>query len=302
MSSRRTVILIVALVVGAVAAFGLLNYVRNVEGSVYDNAEPEEVWVVRLPIPKGTTAEQVIDQEMIARAEIPASFIPATAIVDPGTELAGLVAVADLPVNAPLVTGNFVVPSIVNTGITDRLEEKGMVTVTFSVDQVAGVAYQIEPGDFVNILTVAGIEEPEAGTAQAGDDVSGDPVPIGDDLAAFGIDGNATYDQLVRYLYQKAEVLSIDRALTPDLGETTDDEAAVEPAARNGGLITLAVPPEAVQQILSAGLNNLYVSLVPRDYEPYPLPPLDYSEQILPGEDAEQLTPYGPTGLESNPE
>ena len=297
MSSRRTVILIVALVVGAVAAFGLLNYVRNVEGSVYDNAEPEEVWVVRLPIPKGTTAEQVLDQNMIVKSEIPASFIPATAIVDPNTELAGLVAVADLPVNAPLVTGNFVLPNIVNTGITDRLEEKGMVTVTLSVDQVRGVAYQIEPGDYVNILDVEGLDQEEG---PDGEEPVGDPIALGGELAAYGVDGSATYDQLARYVYQRAEVLAIDRALTPDLGETTDETA--EPAARNSGLITLAVTPEAVQLLLSVNLNDLYLSLVPPNYEPYPLPPIDYSNQVLPGEDAERLTPYGPTGGESNPE
>ena len=290
-------ILIVALVVGAVAALGLLNYVRNVEGSVYDNAEPEEVWVVRLPIPKGTTAEQVLDQQMIVKSEIPASFIPATSIVDPNTELAGLVAVADLPVNAPLVTGNFVLPNIVNTGITDRLEEKGMVTMTFSVDQVRGVAYQVEPGDYVNILDVAGLEEEEGSEA---DDPAAEAVPLGGELAAYGIDGNATYDQLARYVYQRAEVLAIDRALTPDLGETTEEGA--EPVARNGGLITLAVTPEAVQLLLSVDPNDLYLSLVPPTYEPYPLPPLDYSNQILPGEDAERLTPYGPVGAESDPE
>ncbi len=302
MSSRRTVILIVALVVGAVAAFGLLNYVRNVEGSVYDNAEPEEVWVVQLPIPKGTTIEQVIDQNMIVQSEIPKDFKPATAIVDPQTELAGLVAVADLPPNATLVTGNFVLPTIVNTGITDRLEEKGMVTMTFSVDQVRGVAYQIEPGDFVNILDVEGIEDAETPAAAPGDPVAGEGVPLGGQLAGFGVDGNATFDQLARYVYQKAEVLSIDRALTPDLGETTEEDGTVEPVARNGGMITLAVPPDAVQLLLSVDPADLYLSLVPRNYEPIPLPPIDYSVQVLPGEDETRLTPYGPGGDESNPE
>jgi Flp pilus assembly protein CpaB len=292
------VILIVALVVGAVAAFGLLNYVRNVEGSVYDNAEPEEVWVVRLPIPKGTTAEQVLDQNMIVQSEIPASFVPATSIVDPTTELAGLVAVADLPANAPLVTGNFVLPNIVNTGITDRLEEKGMVTMTFAVDQVRGVAYQVEPGDFVNILDVDPLVNGDEEGAPAEEPV-GDPAAAAE-LATLGVEDPATYEQLARYVYQRAEVLAIDRALTPDLGETTDETA--QPAARNGGLITLAVTPEAVQMLLSVNPGDLYLSLVPPTYEPYPLPPLDYNQQVLPGEDAERLTPYGPAGGEDNPE
>lgn len=296
MNSRRTVILIVAVVVGAIASFGLLNYIRNVEGSVYDNAEPETVWVVRLPIVKGTTAEQAINQNLIYQTEIPGSFRPATAIVDPEIELAGLVAVTDLPVNAPLVTGNFVAPSVLNTGITDRLEEKGLVTVTFSVDQVKGAAYLIEPGDFVNVLSVKPIAE---SGDESGQPTGDSPVDLGGGLFALPVNGSASYDYISRYVYQRAEVLAIDKALTPDLGETADQ---AEGTPRNGGMITLAVPPDAVQTILSVGMENVYLSLVPSTYQPVPLPPIDYSNETLPGEDGARLTPYGPDFGAADPE
>ncbi len=280
MKSRRTVILIVAVVVGAIASFGLLNYIRNVEGSVYDDAEPQTVWVVQQGIAKGTPAEQAISQGLLTKGEIPASFRPATAIVDPETELAGLVAVTDLPANATVVAGNFVAPTVVNTGITDRLQEKGLTTVTFSVDQVKGAAYLIEPGDFVNVLALIPNTAPAAQTTEAGAPVEG----------AAG----TTWNFVTRYVYQKAEVLAIDKSLTPDLGESSTDEKTSAPA--NAGMITLAVPPDAVQTILSVGTDNLYLSLVPSDYQPTPIPPLDYGSDTLPGEDGSKLTPYGPTG------
>ena len=285
-NSRRAVILVVALVVGAIASFGLLNYIRNVEGSVYENAEPEQVWVVRRPIPKGTTAEQVLNQGLIGEAEIPASFRPATAIVDPSTELAGLVAVTDLPPNAPLVTGNFVAPSIVNTGITDRLEERGLISLTMSLDQVKGAAYLLEPGDYVNVLSVKRILE-----------ASGSEGELATEEAPTEATANnsGTYDYVARYVYQNVEVLAIDKTLTPDLGESSTEEEA---AARNNGMITLAVPPEAAQVMLSVGLENLYLSIVPPGYEPTELPPIDYGDPVLPGEDEDQLTPYGETAGE----
>lgn len=281
MNSRRTVILIVAVVVGAIASFGLLNYIRNVEGSVYENAEPETVWVVRRPIAKGTSVDQVLNQGLIGEAEIPASFRPATAIVDPETELAGLVAVTDLPANAPLVTGNFVAPSVVNTGITDRLEERGLTTITFSLDQVKGAAYLLEPGDFVNILSVKRLGEVVVETTT---EIDGDGTPV------IEIDSQTkTYDYDARYVYQAVEILAIDKSLTPDLGESTNEEEA---ATRNSGMITLAVPPDAAQVLLSVGLENLYLSLVPPGYEPFELPPVDFDNQVLPGEDPDLLTPY----------
>ncbi len=280
MKSRRTVILIVAVVVGAIASFGLLNYIRNVEGSVYDDAEPQTVWVVQQGIAKGTPAQQAISQGLLTKGEIPASFRPATAIVDPETELAGLVAVTDLPANATVVAGNFVAPTVVNTGITDRLQEKGLTTVTFSVDQVKGAAYLIEPGDFVNVLALIPNTAPAAQTTEAG---------------AAPIEGAAgtTWNFVTRFVYQKAEVLAIDKALTPDLGETAEEETT---APANAGMITLAVPPDAVQTILSVGTDNLYLSLVPSDYAPVPMPPIDYGSDTLPGEDPSKLTPYGPAG------
>lgn len=288
MNSRRTVILIVAVVVGAIASFGLLNYIRNVEGSVYENAEPETVWVVRRPIAKGTSVDQVLNQGLIGEAEIPASFRPATAIVDPETELAGLVAVTDLPANAPLVTGNFVAPSIVNTGITDRLEERGLTTITFSLDQVKGAAYLLEPGDYVNVLSVKRLGEVAVASTT---EIDGEGTSVADIEVV-----TKTYDYDARYVYQSVEILAIDKSLTPDLGETTDEEEA---ATRNSGMITLAVPPDAVQVMLSVGLENLYLSLVPPGYEPSELPPVDFDNQVLPGEDGELLTPYSQLDAET---
>jgi hypothetical protein len=52
------------------------------------------------------------------------------------------------------------------------------------------------------------------------------------------------------------------------------------------------VPPEAVQVILDVGRENIYLSLVPDDYEPRPLLPLDPTTQVLPGESDGTLTPY----------
>ena len=104
------------------------------------------------------------------------------------------------------------------------------------------------------------------------------------------------YNQDVRYLYQKAEVLAIDKTLPADLGEG----AAADAAALNAGLITLAVPPHVVQSVLGIGAENIYLSLVPRNYEPVPLAPLDVTDLTLPGEDECRLTPYGPA-LEAYP-
>ncbi len=297
MSSRRVIILLVAIAIGALSAVGLLFYVRGLETAQTEGQQLKTVWIVQDPIPKGTPAAQVLATGLIAQQEIPVDYFPATAIQDPTTELAGLVAVTDLPANTIVVAGQFVAPNVVATGVTDRLEERNMVTVSFTLDQVAGAAYMIEPGDFVNILAkfpiaadASGSADPAVAAATASPDTRTRP-----------------YTTDPRYLFQKAEVLAVDRNLTSDLGasvETNEDgSAAAAPLAANQGLITLAVPPEAVQRILGVGLENIYLSLVPSTYTPRVIPPLVLDEPRLPGENEAFLTPYlGVTIVEPTPE
>ncbi len=295
MSARRTVILIVAVALGALAAVGLLSYVRSAETGAGEAGAPVEVWVAKALVPKGTSVEAALEQGLIGTELVAQRLRPATAVVDPRTELAGLVAVHDLQPNMAIVTGTFVSSTIVNTGITDRLEETGKVTVTVSVDQTRGAAYLIEPGDFVNVMVERDWDTPffendppinmtERATAElAANLTDNDSVrPIITDL--FPVDA--------RFVYQKAEVLAVGQALIPDIGETGDGEGEEQQAVQIRGLITLAVPPEAAQVILNVGRDDIYLSLVPDDYEPRPILPIDPTGQVLPGEDGARLTPY----------
>lgn len=295
MSARRTVILIVAVALGALAAVGLLSYVRSAESGAGEAGAPVEVWVAKALVPKGTPVEVALEQGLIGTEQVAQRLRPATAVVDPSTELAGLVAVHDLQPNMAVVTGTFVSSTIVNTGITDRLEETGKVSVTVSVDQTRGAAYLIEPGDFVNVMVERAWDTPffendppinmtDRATAElAANLADNDSVrPIITDL--FPVDA--------RMVYQKAEVLAVGQALIPDIGEATGVEGEENQAVQIRGLITLAVPPEAAQIILNVGRDDIYLSLVPDDYEPRPILPIDPTGQVLPGEDGARLTPY----------
>ncbi len=289
MNSRRMIILIVAVVVAALSAFGLLTYVRSIDDAAKAEDQAVQVWFVTTPIAKGTPASEVIEQRLISLDDIPVRFAPATAIADPDEELKGFVAVTDLPPNTILVDGHFVSPNVVSTGITDRLEERDMVSVSFSVNQIGAAAYLIEPGDYVNILTEVPVER--AGGAITEDEATDESqASFASEEFIYDRSTSSIYSYDVRYVYQKAEILAVDSALTADLGETPGDAVAA-----NAGLITLAVPPEALQIILGVGKDNLYLSLVPQNYEPYPLPPIDIRSEsdLLPGEDASRLTPYG---------
>jgi pilus assembly protein CpaB len=258
-------ILIAAIVVGAIAAFALFNYVQGIEERANNDAELIGVYKVAQDIPKGAPGEQAITDSMIVESDIPREFLPANYTQDLAT-IQGKVALNDLSANQVLVEGMFVDPASALITFSERLQE-GEVAITISVDQVRGVAGLLVPGDEVNILLTG----------------AGDPAAVeGEEAAPY---------EPARYLYQRVPIIAIGRSAVPQPGETVDPAAA----QAEGGLITFAVPADAAQRIASVDPGSIYLSLVPPDYEAVPLPPIDPNE-FLPAEDGNVLTPFGPSG------
>ena len=165
-SSRRTLILIAAVVVGALSAFLVFNYVNSADDRARGNARQVQVLKIAKDIPKGLSGREAQQQGMIVSASIAAEFKPVTAIVDPSI-IQDKVAVANYTTGQILVDGMFADP--IENQITfrrsraERLrsdQRRGhrqatpCVGITISVDQTKGVAGVIVPGDFVNILVI----------------------------------------------------------------------------------------------------------------------------------------------------
>lgn len=272
MSSRRTLILVAAIAVGVVAAFFLFNYVNGVEDRANENAERVHVFMVKSEVPRGTFGEEAEAQGLVVAAEIPRQFLPATAVKDLDA-IKGKVAVGDLPANSVLVDGQFVDPTIANTGFSQRLESSGTdrVAITISVDQTRGVAGLVVPGDIVDIIVVAQRVGPEF-------------VEIPEEAR-----GEA------HLLYQNLEVLAVGQSAAPDIGSAAADTASTEEQAvqaQASGLITLSVPREAavrVALVANQAPDSIYLTLAPKGNTPVPLPPLPVEELF----NTPALTPYG---------
>jgi Flp pilus assembly protein CpaB len=326
--SRRTLITIAALAVGVLAVFMIYGYVGSVKDEAFGDAERIEVFVVKSTVIKGTYGEEAGTAQTIAKDEIPKRFWPENAIRSLD-DIAGKVAVGDLAVNQVVTTDMFADPSTVQTTFSDRLEKingEDQVAITIQVDQVRGVAGLLQPGDFVNVMltnacgseaTVEG-EEGAEGAAAGPSTVESPLIPSEREAAEPGeceVDGwvepgtpDAVNDPAAsarftaRYLMQKVQILAIDQTPVQLPGETAtaaEGEAAAAPAGTpvvGSGLITLIVPTRAAQYIASVEPSQFYLTLVPRDYVPVPMTPIDPNHDALPGEDPTVLTPYGPEG------
>ena len=281
-------ILIAAIVVGALAAYAVYVYVDGVEDRANDNAERIPVLRVAGEIPRGTRGQEAIDAGLIETAEIAEEFVPPTAIrPDEQDVILRKAAVSDLAEGQVLVENMFVDP--VNSQITAaRRLTAGNVAITISVDDVRGVAGLIVPGDLVNIMVVqdnCGQSDEVENLPPEGVEIEGEQV-------------TAVICRTARYLYQAASVLFVDNNPVLQPGEAAATAAAdgTATATIDTGLITLQLPPIAAQYIASVPQDGFYLTLLPEQYTPGPIPPLDPLVTLLPGEDANQLTPCGPTG------
>jgi len=289
-SQRRTLILIAAIAIGALASFLVWNYVGGIQDRANNDAERVKVYLVKAPIPRGTSGQ--VAAASIVEESIPKKFKPANAIVSLD-DISGRVAKSDLVANQVVVDDMFVEATDPEAAVSFadnliKIQNQDQTTYTMNVDAVRGVNGLIVPGDYVNVM-VTRFDEATGVTDKAG-----------------GVDA-----QQARFLYQKVQVLAVDyttvgdtnaaAAAAPTDGSSSDsssgDASGAAAAPLQKGMITLIVPPEAAQILLTIPAENLYLTLVSKDYVPTPTGPIDLT--TLPSDDAKVLTPYGPDGAKS---
>ena len=80
MGSKRTLVLLAALVIGVVAAGALYFYVNGIEDRAYKGTQPVLVYVIEQDIPAGTSGQNA--QPVNVQKKIPLDVRPATAVTD----------------------------------------------------------------------------------------------------------------------------------------------------------------------------------------------------------------------------
>lgn len=280
MSSRRTLILLGAIIVGVIAALLLFNYVKGIEDRANDNAKRVDVFVAKGQVSRGTPGADAVKANSIGSAKIQQEFKPATSIASTD-EIAKKVALFNISPGTVIVQGMFVDPAQTQISFRERLKNPEHVAMTISVDQIRGVGGFLVPGDEVNMM----VFDSTAAGAEGG-------APPGSVGAVFG--------GVQRYLYQKVQILAVGENTLLAPGEQTESSAAAptsEGQTGSSGVLTLNVPSEAALWIASAQTSgSLYLTLTAEDYVPKEIPKLDPNATTFPGEDPAALTPYGPEG------
>jgi pilus assembly protein CpaB len=281
-SSRRTLILVAAVLIGVVAAFGLYQYVQKVEEDAKPN--PVTVYVLKAPIPRGTPFESA--EASIVQKTIPAEFRPDTYVTNKA-ELANKVAITDLAANQVLVQNMFVNANVQNASFRrDRLTDPNLVAIALPIDGVRGLSGYLQGGDLVNILVTPSDDADEGTFSQGNPDGSINPL-------------STPYFKTSRYLYQRVRVLAVGQSVEPLPGEPVKEADGTAAAPTLGGSVVLLVPANVAQRLSAIDPADMYFTLIPDAWQATPIAPIPQGELdggLLPGEDGNQLTPTGPTG------
>jgi Flp pilus assembly protein CpaB len=258
-SSRRTLILIGAIVIGGLAAFLTLNYTKGVENENAEANQLVEVLVAATPIAKGTSADEAIATEMVVtdqrrRADLPTAYVTREA------EIAGQVASVDLG-GGEIITPMMFVADDAISGSNGTTLDKGNVAITINADGAAGVAGLIQPGDSINILARASVSE-EGAASDASSASRAAPADPGGE--AWTLPGPYVA------AFQDVKVLAVGTNLGEPVATAEGEAAPAAPAA--SGMITVQLPPDQAVLLASVKDAALHLTLNRPDYEPVPLP------------------------------
>lgn len=258
--------------IGGLAAFLTMNYVKGVENENAAANQLVDVLVAKGPIPKGTSADAALAAQQITVDKRRQADLPAQA-VRRNAEIAEQVAAVDLG-GGEIITSTMFVADSDLTGSKSTSIDKGNVAVTISVDDAAGVAGLIQPGDSINIMANVALQA-EGSEASAEEGLFRRlPVDTGDDFQ---------FSKPSVYAFQNVKVLAIGQTLGVPVAQSADGAPVEEAPIESNGLITVQLPPDKAVLLASMRNSGLYLTLNRPDYEPVPSP-LVSNVPELPGE------------------
>lgn len=231
--SKRTLALVVSVVLAGVAAVALTSYVRGVEDKAFEGAETVEAFVAKDTIPVGTSGDIAIERALIERSVIPRKVVPVDAISSL-EDIRGKIAGATIFRGEPILGPRFILPSQAR-GILTIPQDR--VAISVEVGIPPGVAGFIQPKDHVSIIALLTVPRGGAGAAT---------------------------EARTQFLLQNVEVLAVGRRVV-----VTADGQAGEQQATDRVLMTLALRPvEAEKLAFAVFQGQLYFTLLPTGGRP----------------------------------
>lgn len=234
--SRRTIALVLAVVLAGLATIALISYIQGVKRDLSAGKTPVEVFVAKQDIPAGVSGDTASQQGLFEQRTVTEDVKPDTAITSL-QEVSGKIAAVQIFKDEVIVSQRFVTPGAAVRGVLPI--PQGRHAVSVQVAPPAGVAGFIQPGDQVSLITQ--VNRPGAGAAGG---------------------------TIARFLLQRVDVLAVGSRVVAV--SATPAQTGAQPAAEVACcLLTLALTPGQAEQLVFASLNGqLVFTLLPEGSQP----------------------------------
>ena len=291
---RRTLVLVVALLLAAVATFAVYNFLSGVEEEAAKDRVYQVVFRTSEGLIEGTQGSAVLEQIRYVESEEETRLVPEN-VIDSLEELqatlTGRVAAGPISGGQVLTTDQWVEITTEIAPLTTRISEgKEAITMFFGAER--GVFGYIEPGDRVNVIVTMDLEI----EVPVGEEVIiGDVQPEEETGATPVTETNTLTKTFTRYVLQGLPVLAVGTEVKPDEDApveivaptaTAEGEVPAEEAVPGNIVLTLELTPDQAERMVFAQENgSVWLTLVPPSF-------VALSDQPTEGVTVEKL--YGP--------
>lgn len=145
----KTTALILAIVLGLLATFGLIVYLRMVTEAATSEGRKIRVFTAKEKLSPGKTMDEMVAGGQVVKKSIPRRYLPRN-IVTSVDQLNGRVLAVSISKGDQLTTTDF--KSVEEKGALPLKLKKDQLAITVPVDEFTGVGGEINPGDKVVIF------------------------------------------------------------------------------------------------------------------------------------------------------
>jgi pilus assembly protein CpaB len=293
----RIVLLLLAIIFGVAAVFGVMIYLNNVKTSVEKENELVSVLVAAKTIPKDISAELLISEKFVEKKQMPIKYI-AEGAIDSLDKFNGYITIEQISKGEQMTPLKLMKIEDVNLAF---VVPDGLIAVSVPYDEIRGVSNYIKSGDKVSLiatfepekdnmlLTKEGLMSQILKDSQDSTAASQDTSVTQDTAASQGTTGFGFFSlsdtakkaeeimgdneyvvyPLTKILLWNIEVLSIgvNVVSSPQINET--DGSSATAATDSSGMetfktVTLAVTPEQAEKLIFAQeLGKVWFALMP---------------------------------------
>jgi len=230
----RLVMIALAIILGLVAAFGVVLYTNGMRKNVVAEHRTIKVLVAEEDIPLGAEMREITAKKLASFKEVPEKYVTSKAITSP-EDINGQVLAVPVNEGEQITIDKFKYD--VKAGLSFAIP-KDQVAISISVDEVKGVSGMIKAGDSVNIIATLSDTR-----------------------------GSLDMPDMTKIILQNVRILAVGSTIAPTkgraLGQKTSRSGAVGSQQMKQTVTLSLTPADSEKLVFAEEKGHVWLSLLP---------------------------------------